>query len=99
MNQARIATMSKTMNVNGIDFRVIGEVKSEQLGKSIPMLDIPMMSDERWQELCVESARKHFVKEFGNEPASDEEALKWERERIAITEKANKKPLNNHISS
>jgi|GEM_PF-734516 len=73
--------MSKTMNINGHEFKIIGQVESGQLGKSIPMLDIPMMSDERWQELCVESARKHFVEEFGREPASDKEALDWNRRK------------------
>ena len=39
------------MIVDGIDYPEIGEVKSERLGRVIPILDIPMMSDEKWKEL------------------------------------------------
>lgn len=40
------------MIVSGVDYPVIDEVKSEELGGIIvPILDIPMMSDERWIEL------------------------------------------------
>lgn len=40
------------MNINGIDYPVIDEVRVEELGGIIvPIVDIPMMSDERWVEL------------------------------------------------
>ena len=39
------------MIVNGIDYPEIGEAKSERLGRVIPILDIPMMPDEKWKEL------------------------------------------------
>lgn len=39
------------MIVNGIDYPEIGGVKSERLGHVIPILDIPMMPDEKWKEL------------------------------------------------
>ena len=39
------------MKVNGIDYPVIGMAKLEKLGCEVPLLDIPMMSNERWMEL------------------------------------------------
>lgn len=47
------------MNVNGIDYPIIGKVKSEKLGIDIQVIDIPMMSDERWNELVAEQKAKH----------------------------------------
>ncbi len=55
------------MVVNGIDYPVIGETKSESLKRVIPILDIKMMSDERWVELTNTpeqiELRKKFLKE------------------------------------
>ena len=40
------------MDINGIDYPVIGEARVEELGGIIvPIVDIPMMSDERWVEI------------------------------------------------
>lgn len=47
------------MNVNGIDYPVIRKVKSEKLGIDVPVVDIPMMSDERWNQLVAEQKAKH----------------------------------------
>lgn len=47
------------MKINGIDYPVVGEVKSEKLGKTLPVLDIPIISDERWDELVAEQKTKH----------------------------------------
>ena len=39
------------MIINGKDYPVIGTVKSTVLGNvSVPVLDIHMMSDEKWVE-------------------------------------------------
>ena len=73
----------KTMNIYGREFNVIGEVKSKT-GQTVPMLDIPMMSDEKWSRLCVESARKHFVEAFGREAISDREALDNDAKSVGI---------------
>lgn len=43
------------MNVNGFDFPVISNVEISP-GTTIPMLDIPMMSDEKWHEMARENA-------------------------------------------
>ena len=32
-------------------YKTIGFVKSEKLKREIPVLDIPIMSDEKWKEL------------------------------------------------
>lgn len=40
------------MIVCGVDYPVVKTVKSEKIGKALPVLDIPMMSDEKWQELA-----------------------------------------------
>ena len=50
----------------------------------IPVYDIPMMSDERWQELATENAVHKFRKINGREPESVEEAVEWQRERVAM---------------
>ena len=50
----------------------------------IPEYDIPMMSDERWQELATENAVHKFRKINGREPESVEEAVEWQRERVAM---------------
>ncbi len=41
------------MKINDNEYPVIDMVKSIFLGKDIPLLDIPMMSDERWNELAT----------------------------------------------
>ncbi len=41
------------MIINGIDYPVIKKVRIKELGeKEIPLLDVPMMLDDRWQELA-----------------------------------------------
>ncbi len=59
------------MIINGINYPVIGKVKSETLGKEIPILDIPMMSDEKWRELTNTpeqiERRKHLSAQVGGE--------------------------------
>ncbi len=71
----------ETMKINGVSYPVIGQVEREN-GETVPMLDIPMMSDEKWNRMCEEGARKHFREHFGREPENTEEALKWQRARI-----------------
>ena len=39
------------MVVNGVDYPVVKTVRSKKMGAEFPVLDIPMMSDERWKEL------------------------------------------------
>lgn len=48
---------------------------------NLPIVDIPMMSDERWNQLCRESTLENYRKYSGRGEAPDyETALKWEKE-------------------
>lgn len=62
-------------------YGTIGVVKNRQ-GKEFPIINIPIISDERWQQLAQEQAVKHFRERNGREPISVEEALKDERAYI-----------------
>ena len=44
----------KTYELNGKHYPVLGAVKSDVLGIGVPLLDIPLMSDEQWRELAKE---------------------------------------------
>lgn len=46
----------KTMQIGQYEYPIAGYITTKQVG-TVPLVDIPMMSDERWQEL----ARKHPV--------------------------------------
>lgn len=39
------------MIINNINYQIIGNVYSEKAGQYVPVLDIPMISDEKWKEL------------------------------------------------
>lgn len=41
----------KTMKVGEHEYPIAGYITTKQTG-AVPLLDIPMMSDERWQELA-----------------------------------------------
>lgn len=71
--------------VNGQDYKVIGQVEMSN-GNVVPLLDIPMMSDERWNELAQQQAIKNYIRENGEEPESPESALKWQRNRLQTLE-------------
>ena len=74
--------MSETYEIAGKVYPVLGYVTTPQTG-TVPLVDLPMMSDERWEELCREGAVKHYTAVFGHAPDSIEEALQWEREDTA----------------
>lgn len=69
--------------INRYGFRKMIEVP--RLGK-IPLLDIPMMSDKRWNELAAENAVRNFQRINGHPPVSAEEALRWQRDWVAEKE-------------
>ena len=62
-------------------YPIIGHV--DTVDGMIPVLDIPMMSDERWEELAKSQAVKNYIRENGQEPDSIEVALEWQREWIS----------------
>ena len=69
----------ETYEIAGKAYPILGYVATPQTG-TVPLADLPMMSDGRWMELCRESAVKHYIAAFGHGPDSVEEALKWEQE-------------------
>lgn len=69
----------ETYKILDQEYPVLGHVTTPQTG-TIPLVDLPMMSDERWEELCRESAVKNYTTAFGHAPDSVEAALQWERE-------------------
>jgi len=64
-----------------INYPVIGQVERKN-GDKIPLIDIPMISDERWQELAKEKAVDNYIRENGTQPESTEDACRWQREWI-----------------
>ncbi|MDO5345286.1 MAG: hypothetical protein Q4E91_06035 [Lachnospiraceae bacterium] len=64
--------------MNKFGYPVIGMVETSN-GAELSLLDIPMMSDERWQELAVENAVHNYTKKFGHAPESAEQAVCWQR--------------------
>ena len=51
------------------DYKIIGYVKSEKLKREIPVLDIPMMSDEKWKELTnttEQRRRRESLRTYGD---------------------------------
>ena len=68
-----------------MNYPVIGQVEMKS-GQVVPLLDIPMMSDERWQKLAEEHAEHNYIRENGREPESVEAAFQWQREWIASME-------------
>lgn len=71
-----------------LGYPVVGEVEFKKIGKMIPLVDIPMMSDEKWEQLCTENAINNYTRELGRTPESPEIAVKWQREWIAGMDKA-----------
>lgn len=54
----------------------------------LPVLEVPQMSDERWQELARENAVRNYTRENGRKPESVEQALAWQRDVISSREVA-----------
>ncbi len=68
-----------------MNYPVIGQAEMKS-GQVVPLLDIPMMSDEKWQQLAQEQAVHNYIRENGREPESVEAAFQWQREWIASME-------------
>lgn len=69
------------LEAGGMFFPVIGQVEISS-GDAAPMIEINMMSDERWEQLTEESAVNHFRKWYGREPESLQEAFEGQRAYI-----------------
>lgn len=73
----------ETYKILDREYPIMCYITTPQTGY-IPLVDIPMMSDERWMELCRESAVKHYTEFFGHAPESVDVALEWEKRRCAV---------------
>lgn len=71
----------ETMKVGGRSYRVTGYVRSDTVPKPVSVLDIHLMSDERWHELSRKNAVENYTREFGRAPESVELAIEWQQER------------------
>lgn len=70
---------------NTLEYSVIGTVSvkmEDGSKKDLPIIDIKMMPDERWQELAIENAVHNYTREHGRAPESTEQALKWQRDFV-----------------
>lgn len=63
-----------------MNHKVLGTVKTKS-GVDVPLLDIPMMDDDRWQQLARENAVHNYTKHFGHAPKDVETAVMWQRQR------------------
>jgi len=49
----------ETMEIGGRTFPVVGHVTSKTTGQKVPLVDIPMMSDYKWQLTSLQSRLDH----------------------------------------
>lgn len=61
-------------------YKEIGEVKTVK--GVLPVLEVPQMTDERWQELARENAVSNYRRKHGRDPESTEQAVVWQRKLI-----------------
>ena len=64
-----------------MNYPVIGQVKTKS-GVEVPLVDILMMSDERWIQIARENAMHNYIREHGRKPIDAKKAYKWQRERF-----------------
>ena len=64
-----------------MNYSVKEQVKTMD-GAAVPVIDVPMISDERWVQIARENAMQNYIREHGREPMDPEEAYKWQRERF-----------------
>lgn len=55
--------------------------------KEFPLINIPMMPDEKWQKMAMEQAINHFTVNNGRKPLNVDEAVRWQRAFIANIER------------
>lgn len=63
------------------EYRVSGYIKTG--GIVLPVLDIPQMSDNEWNQRAREQAARQYQEETGQEPESIDQAVSWLRDKIA----------------
>ena len=70
--------MNETIKIGRKVYPVIGYVTSPQTGK-VPLVDLKMMSDKRWNELAEQNAVENYTNILGHPPDNVEEAVAWQR--------------------
>lgn len=73
----------ETMKIGSREHPISSYMNTKPWG-TIPVVDIPMMSDERWNELALQYAVKNYTRAFGYPPKNPEEACQWQREQVAL---------------
>ena len=76
----------KTYDLNGEEKGTLtAEVEGFDPKYNLPILDIPMMSDEKWNELARKQTLHNYRTYSGKGEAPDyETALKWEKEYFGL---------------
>lgn len=70
---------------NTLEYSVIGTVSvkmEDGSKKDLPIIDIKMMTDDRWQELARENAVQNYTREHGRAPESIAQAIAWQRDFV-----------------
>ena len=61
-------------------YAVSGYVENPQTGQSVPLVELPQMTDERWHKLSRENAVRNYTRESGRAPETSATAVAWQRE-------------------
>lgn len=69
--------MSETVKVGSREFPVTGYVWSPVHG-NVPLVNLPQVSDERWNKLAEQNAVKNYTQELGHPPRTVKEAVEWQ---------------------
>ena len=70
------------MKILGRSYPVLGQIKVKDSDRTIPLVDMPMVSDEQWNKGSAENAVQNYRKEFGRDPESIDQAVEWQRRRV-----------------
>ena len=70
----------ESYEAGGKYYPVNGYITSKA-GAVVPLVDIPQMSDEKWQKAAARNAADNYTREHGKPPESLETALKWQRQK------------------
>lgn len=70
--------MNETYEIAGKAYPILDYITTPQTGR-VPLVDLPMMSDEEWIKSARENAVHNYTRIFGHPPESVEEAVEWQR--------------------
>lgn len=77
----------ETYEILGREYPVTGYVTAPRIG-TVPLVDLPMLSDDEWIRTARENAVHNYTRKFGHPLESVEEAVEWQRalcqERAAV---------------